>query len=217
MPLRLRHLPGSGELSIFPFRFTGQGIRTGLPHLCSAVELNHPWNIFSFLTKPDSPRSHSPHIHLPNRNLISPLTPPCLKFLTILQLCAAVLAAEFPAPKSLGATETFGRNLQSTMKLLTDSTPEKRNTVRVLFYGQSITEQNWSKIVADDLRTRFPHANLVIENRALGVTFLSCSSKRRKPISIRSNQTSSFSTSMALMTNMRTSSVALASGPVRKS
>lgn len=37
-----------------------------------------------------------------------------------------------------------------------------------LFYGQSITEQNWWKAVADDLRRRFPHANLIIENRALG-------------------------------------------------
>lgn len=54
------------------------------------------------------------------------------------------------------------------MKMLADSTPEKRNTVRILFYGQSITEQNWSKIVADDLKARFPHANLIIENRALG-------------------------------------------------
>src|SRR5208283_501936 len=51
---------------------------------------------------------------------------------------------------------------------LTTSTPQKRNTVRILFYGQSITEQRWWQAVADDLRVRFPHANLVIENRALG-------------------------------------------------
>ena len=54
------------------------------------------------------------------------------------------------------------------MRLLATSTPQKRNTVRILFYGQSITEQRWWQAVADDLRTRFPHANLVIENRALG-------------------------------------------------
>jgi len=77
-------------------------------------------------------------------------------------------AAEFPAPKSLSETARYVRNLQRTMRLLAESTPEKRNTVRVLFYGQSITEQGWWKIVADDLRARFPHANLVIENRALG-------------------------------------------------
>ncbi len=54
------------------------------------------------------------------------------------------------------------------MRLLAESTAERRNTVRVLFYGQSITEQGWWKLVADDLRRRFTNANLVIENRALG-------------------------------------------------
>jgi hypothetical protein len=61
----------------------------------------------------------------------------------------------------------WGRKVQRTMRLLATSTPEKRNTVRILFYGQSITEQNWSKLVEEDLRARFPHANLIIENRAL--------------------------------------------------
>jgi hypothetical protein len=54
------------------------------------------------------------------------------------------------------------------MTLLATSTPKKRNPVRILFYGQSITEQDWSKRVADDLRRRFPHADLTIENRAIG-------------------------------------------------
>ncbi len=54
------------------------------------------------------------------------------------------------------------------MTLLATSTPRHRNHVRVLFYGQSITEQDWSKQVADDLRRRFPHAELEIENRAIG-------------------------------------------------
>ncbi len=54
------------------------------------------------------------------------------------------------------------------MHLLATSTPEHKNTVKVLFYGQSITEQDWSKRVADDLRKRFPNANLIIENRAIG-------------------------------------------------
>ena len=83
-------------------------------------------------------------------------------------LGATAFAADFPAPKTLGDPASYGRNLQRTMRLLAESTPTQRNTVRVLFYGQSITEQGWWKIVADDLRARFPHANLVIENRALG-------------------------------------------------
>src|SRR3954463_15976693 len=77
-------------------------------------------------------------------------------------------AEDYPKPKTLADPATAGRNIQRTMRLLATSTPEHRNTVRVLFYGQSITEQGWSKLVADDLRARFPHANLVIENRALG-------------------------------------------------
>ena len=70
--------------------------------------------------------------------------------------------AKFPDPGG------WGRNIQRTMRLLATSTPKKRNTVRILFYGQSITEQGWSKLVEEDLRRRFPHADLVVENRALG-------------------------------------------------
>lgn len=62
----------------------------------------------------------------------------------------------------------FGANIQRTMTLLATSTPQKRNKVRILFYGQSITEQDWWKRVADDLRRRFPHADLEIENKAVG-------------------------------------------------
>ncbi len=70
-------------------------------------------------------------------------------------------------PESLRAGDC-GRNIQRTMTLLATSTPQKHNTVNVLFYGQSITEQSWARTVADDLRRRFPNANLVIENRAIG-------------------------------------------------
>ncbi len=54
------------------------------------------------------------------------------------------------------------------MHLMATSTPQRRHTVKVLFYGQSITEQDWWRMVADDLRQRFPDANLVVENRAIG-------------------------------------------------
>ena len=76
-------------------------------------------------------------------------------------------AADFSPPKSMGDVKTYGRNIQRTMRLLTESTPQHRNTVRILFYGQSITDQAWSKIVANDLIARFPNANIIIENRAL--------------------------------------------------
>ncbi len=63
---------------------------------------------------------------------------------------------------------SLGGHLQRSLRLMAESTAEKRNPVRVLFYGQSITEQAWWKTVANHLRTTFPNADLVIENRAIG-------------------------------------------------
>jgi lysophospholipase L1-like esterase len=81
---------------------------------------------------------------------------------------AAAQQAPYPKPKYLGDPATRGLGIQRTMTLLAGSTPEHPNTVRILFYGQSITEQDWWKNVVDDLKRRFPSANLIIENRALG-------------------------------------------------
>ena len=87
----------------------------------------------------------------------------------VLLLAASALAQPaFPTPKDVGDPAKLGLGIQRTMTLLASSTPQKRNTVRILFYGQSITEQDWWKVVAEDLRKRFPHANLIIENRAMG-------------------------------------------------
>ncbi|MFN0122477.1 MAG: SGNH/GDSL hydrolase family protein [Blastocatellia bacterium] len=102
--------------------------------------------------------------HLPAKLLFR-----CLHFLAFLWLPLSTAAqTAFPEPQTLGPVESYGRNIQRTMTLLATSTPQRRNTVRILFYGQSITEQRWSKLVAEDLRRRFPHANLIIENRAIG-------------------------------------------------
>jgi hypothetical protein len=62
----------------------------------------------------------------------------------------------------------YGAGLQRTMNLLSHSTSERPNTVRILFYGQSITRQPWWLDVETDLRQRFPSANLIVENRAIG-------------------------------------------------
>jgi hypothetical protein len=89
-----------------------------------------------------------------------------LSAIWITALSAAEPGAYPPAkfPDSSG----WGKNIQRTMRLLATSTPEHRHPVRILFYGQSITEQKWSVFVEEDLRKRFPHADLTIENRALG-------------------------------------------------
>jgi hypothetical protein len=83
-------------------------------------------------------------------------------------LAAALPAAEPAYPPLKVDASGFGKNIQRTMRLLATSTPEKRHTVRILFYGQSITEQKWTPRVVADLKKRFPHANIVAENRALG-------------------------------------------------
>jgi hypothetical protein len=95
------------------------------------------------------------------------LLPPLL---SLSCLFGSVVDAEdkYPAPAPPKDESALGQGIQRTMTLLATSTPQKRNRVRILFYGQSITEQEWWKAVADDLRKRFPNADLEIENRALG-------------------------------------------------
>lgn len=67
-----------------------------------------------------------------------------------------------------GATDHWGRHIQRTMGLLAESTPEHRNRVKILFYGQSIVGGKFHAWVERDLRRRFPDADLTVENRALG-------------------------------------------------
>ena len=76
--------------------------------------------------------------------------------------------SKYPPLAPVADGPEFGAHVQRTMTLLATSTPQKRNKVRILFYGQSITEQNWWKLVAEDLRRRFPHADLDIQNKAVG-------------------------------------------------
>ncbi|HTE19657.1 MAG TPA: GDSL-type esterase/lipase family protein, partial [Armatimonadota bacterium] len=71
-------------------------------------------------------------------------------------------------PQVPADADVLGRGIQRTMTLLATSTPQRRNRVRILFYGQSITEQDWSKQVTAKLKERFPHADLEVENRAIG-------------------------------------------------
>ena len=54
------------------------------------------------------------------------------------------------------------------MSRLAASSTDRLETVRVLFFGQSITKQNWWREVAADLRAKFTAADLRIENRSIG-------------------------------------------------
>lgn len=73
-----------------------------------------------------------------------------------------------PLPSGTPWDGQAGQGVQRTLRALESSGPNYHPTVRILFYGQSITEQPWWNAVADDLRARYPHADLQIENRALG-------------------------------------------------
>ena len=73
-----------------------------------------------------------------------------------------------PLPDAGEKAKDFGSGVQRTMTLLATSTKEHRNHVKVLVYGQSISEGHWWHEVKRDLRARFPNADLDFQNRALG-------------------------------------------------
>lgn len=73
----------------------------------------------------------------------------------------------YPAPE-LPDQSNLGLNLARSIQLLSQSNTLKRNTVRVLFYGQSITRDSWWKEVSADLQRRFPDAEIVTKNLAIG-------------------------------------------------
>ena len=77
-------------------------------------------------------------------------------------------AADLPPVPAVADQANLGVGIQRAMTLMATSTPEHHNHVKVLFYGQSITEQSWTKLVAEDLRKRFPNADLEIVNKAIG-------------------------------------------------
>lgn len=75
--------------------------------------------------------------------------------------------SQFPAPSNLGEISLLGNGIQRTMTLLETSTPERRNTVTILLYGQSITAGQWGARLEEHLRQKYPHANLIYLRRPL--------------------------------------------------
>jgi len=58
--------------------------------------------------------------------------------------------------------------IQRTMKKIAESTAEKPATVRVMFYGQSIVWQPWTRLMMRDLKSKYPTVNFVWKNLAIG-------------------------------------------------
>ena len=65
-------------------------------------------------------------------------------------------------------TEHSGQYTSRTMSLLSQSTGKKKNTVKILVYGQSISEQKLWLEVKRDVISSFPNANVIVENKAIG-------------------------------------------------
>src|SRR5664279_640904 len=77
-------------------------------------------------------------------------------------------APKYPPAPPEQSGERYGAGVERTLSLLANSSPGRRKPVRILFYGQSITKQEWSQQVAQDIRTPYPYADLTVENRAIG-------------------------------------------------
>lgn len=58
--------------------------------------------------------------------------------------------------------------IQRTMKALAESTVENPAQVRVLFYGQSIVAQEWTKKVQKYLTEKYPTVQFTFQNNAIG-------------------------------------------------
>ena len=92
-------------------------------------------------------------------------------------LASAGVLAQPPAVSAPSAADSreylvapsipYGSRISRVMRLLATSTPEHKHRVRILFYGQSITG-GWTDIVLKDLRVRFPNADIIAENHAIG-------------------------------------------------
>jgi hypothetical protein len=65
-------------------------------------------------------------------------------------------------------TSKLGQYTSRTMYLLHQSNPEKKNDVRILVYGQSISAQEWWLEVKRAVEERFPNAHIIMENKAIG-------------------------------------------------
>lgn len=97
------------------------------------------------------------------------------KITLLLSIClscwivTSIYAAEdYPLPKPPKDTSNYGKHFQRSMTLMATSTPEKHNTVRILFYGQSIVGQRWHTLVVEDLKKRFPNTDFIVANKAIG-------------------------------------------------
>ena len=90
-------------------------------------------------------------------------------FLTLLLAVFAVHASaqEFPAPE-VALPANAGKNIVQTMHLLETSSRKNRNKVKIAIYGQSISKQTYWIPIVDELRRRYPYADIEAKNLSVG-------------------------------------------------
>jgi len=86
----------------------------------------------------------------------------------ILTFNLQLLFSQYPIPALPADTTQFGKKISRTLSLLGTSTPTNKKKVKVLVYGQSISEQDWWNQVKTWLQTTYPNADLEMINRAVG-------------------------------------------------
>ena len=86
----------------------------------------------------------------------------------VLAAVTSMASAAFPKPDDMALKPAFTARLGRVMGLLASSTGKRPETVRILFYGQSITTKAWTDKVVEKWRKQYPHARIEYENRAMG-------------------------------------------------
>ena len=78
-----------------------------------------------------------------------------------------VSAQEYPAPE-LSLPPDAGKNIVQTMHLLETSNKKNRNKVKIAIYGQSISKQTYWKPIVEELKRRYPYAEIEAKNLSIG-------------------------------------------------
>ncbi len=92
---------------------------------------------------------------------------PVLLLFILLSLASANGQSYFPIPE-VKFTMQFKKGVARTAWLLTSANEAQPQSIRILVYGQSISEQVWWKDVRDYVEKCFPFANITFINKAIG-------------------------------------------------
>jgi lysophospholipase L1-like esterase len=98
-----------------------------------------------------------------------------LEWCVRLAFCVAILSLQwfeataevFPRVTPLSPAIDQSRRLQRSLNLLEKSNPSRRQTIRILYFGQSFADPTWFTNLINSLKRSYPHANILAENRAL--------------------------------------------------